>query len=215
MSTDNKETSMTAPAKTETRSLSRRSKMSAAISEKEAQEIERRIKVYQYRVRGYSLRRIAQEMKMSVGTVRRDLDKITKEMAHQFEDFNPEAFVADEMVGYEDLMQEGWNQYHQSKNVHQAVKALDFIRGVKTDRFNMLKNAGVIKTEPVNVQHNVAVGVIQNWDEGFKKAAVEALIQANMGGRQLAAPVPDDMEKDNVIDVGEEEEVLGDEESED
>lgn len=191
-----KSTSLVSPAKAEDRSLSKAKLERAKLTEKEAQLLERRVRVYQLRVRGYSIKRISTELGISYGTVRNDLNQITNEMAHEFDHFDANEFVSGELQGYSDLIQEGWNQYHESQNVHQAVKALEFIRGVKMDRFNMLKLAGAVKTDPVQVQHNVSVGVVNNWNDELKQAASEAIIQGMLGQKQLAAPIPD-----NVIDI--------------
>jgi biotin-(acetyl-CoA carboxylase) ligase len=202
MAASNKKTGTPAPAPATKRSLTKANQQKLKRDYRDAEELERRVKAYQYRLRGWTLRRIGAELNVSYSTIKRDLDIMQKSMAHEFEDFDPNELVAEEMQGFSDLIQQAWTEYERGTNVHQRVKCLDFIRTVKVDRFNMLKNAGVIKPTPTEVNHNVAVGVgVVNWNDEVKKAASEAILQGLMEQKQLSEPSPDDYDLTNVIDL--------------
>lgn len=194
--------SATAPAPVASRALTKANQKKLQRTQAEAEELERRTKAYQYRLRGWTLRRIGSELNVSYSTVKRDLDIMQKSMAQSFEDFDPNELVASELQGYDDLLTRAWEEYEQGVNVNQRIKALDFVRTVKADRFTMLKHAGIIRAAPKEVNHKVAVGVAAvNWNEEVKQAASEAILQGLLSKQPLLEPVPDDYELADVLDL--------------
>ena len=157
---------------------------------------ERQAKTFKLRLRGYTYAQIAAELKVCEMTVMTDLKEVRKNATTRVTDFDQDIYVANELAEYDDLVNHGWIEYHQGVNVHQRVKALDFIRMTKRDRFDVVKNSGLIRTEPIQVNHNISGAVLHGWTDDVKAAAVKALLEGGLTSN-LAEPVPDE----SIIDV--------------
>lgn len=164
---------------------------------------DRRKKAWAFRKRGWTYERIADELNVSWMTVKRDLDMMQQEIQESTIDFDVQGFVTEDVAEYDDLIASGWEQYEKGANVHQRVKALDFIRMTKGDRFKVLKEAGIIQGKPVEVEHKVTAAVIHGWSDEVRKAASRAILESMMGSTPLD-PIPEEpllKEPENVIDV--------------
>lgn len=163
------------------------------------QEIEeRRVKAMHYRLRGMSLRDIAKKLDVSAATIKRDLDAAKDMSLARIRDFDKDTFVADTMNTYDDIIAEAWQEYLSApKGTTHRLKSLDSVRNAVNDKRKALHESGVVRNEDHVTGVTVNLGVVGQWSDAVKEAAIKALI-SNATKTELLDPVPD---QHNIIDA--------------
>jgi len=154
--------------------------------------LDRRNKVLQYRLRGLSFTSIAQVLKVSISTVKKDFQEAKKDTASHIKDFDKPGFIADAVNSLDDVLARAWEEYNNIplNNPQQRIKSLELIKNIKNDQFNMLQNAGLIERAPEKHQMFISSQILHGWSDEIKKVAIESFLGAKTVG-ELEAPKPD------------------------
>jgi hypothetical protein len=158
-------------------------------------EIEnRRKQAYKLRMRGISLPNIAKLLKVSVGTVHRDLAAIAEANREALKGFTPDDFLAEDKAFYDELIELGYQEYLNSKtNTPQRFRALDFLRITRNDRRQAHIDCGLLN-ENIKIDHKVTYDL--PWDEATQKIIAEELVKRSLD-TALLEPIPDE----NIIEA--------------
>jgi predicted DNA-binding protein (UPF0251 family) len=159
---------------------------------------ERRIKALRYRLRGLSLRDIAEKLEVSAPTIKRDLDAAREMGLARIQDFDKDDFVSDTMHTYDDIISAAWDEFTRApKGTTHRLKSLDAVRNATNDKRKALQEAGVVRNEDQKTALTVNLGVVGEWSDDVKKAAITALINSATK-TDLLDPVPDE---DGIVDA--------------
>lgn len=149
---------------------------------------DRRDKAFALRKRGKTYRQIGDELDVSIGTVKRDLD-ISKAKARQLvASYDREDHIATNVTQYDDIITEAW-AVHTGADKETKLKALTLIKQTMQAKEKSLQANGVVRKE-AQVQEIVQISLVAQFDDRDIGKAAAALLGQNLT-LHLAPPTPD------------------------
>lgn len=156
----------------------------------------RRRQVQKLRMRGMTVETISKLLKVSVGTVQRDLDAIAEENRKQLEGFTPEDYLAEDSAFYDDLLELGFQEFLAAKaGTPHRLRALDFLKNTRSERRQAYKDCGLIQDQSINVNHEIEYKL--PWDTETQRMIAETLLQRSLTAPSIE-PQPDYIEAEIV-----------------
>lgn len=158
---------------------------------------DRRAKSFALHKRGRTYRQIGEELEVSIGTVKRDIDHSKKKMREDVATYDREDHIATDITIYNDIIAECWN-VHTGADKETKLKALTLIKQTTQAREKSLQNNGVVRKE-MQVQETVQISLVSKYDDGDLGKAAAALLAQGLN-LHLAAPTPD-IDEDDIEDA--------------
>lgn len=169
---------------------------------KRATELEmdvRRRHAFNLRLRGLGLAEIAEQLSTSVGTVKRDLDEVSKELKEHVKNFDKDEAISQSLSVYEDVIQSAWREYDKAADGSEVrLKAMNLVRAAENDKIRIMQEVGIIQREAQKTHHTIDVNVISGWSKELQKLAASQLLETMMTDK-LLPPIPDPDIQDAVI----------------
>ena len=149
---------------------------------------DRRAKAWSLHQRQKTYRQIGDELGVSIGTVKRDLEYARKDSRLRVELYDREDHVSNALAQYDDIIHEAW-AVHTGADKETKLKALTLIRQTMQAKEKSLQNNGTLKKD-VQVSETVQVSLVSKFDD----EGIGQIAQALLGSRlnlHLAAPTLD------------------------
>jgi hypothetical protein len=161
---------------------------------------ERRDRILRLKMSGKSNRVIAQTMKVSVGTVKNDLQVIRQEQGRRFTDEDVAEYLGISLKVFEEVEIHAWREYTEcAPGTAGRIKALDLVRNARKDGISLRQEVGMIQRAPEKREVEVtSTTTITQLAPQVRRALANALIEAHC---TTALPPPEPSE---VIVIGEE-----------
>jgi hypothetical protein len=150
----------------------------------------RRSEVLSLRLRGRTVKDIADRLGVSVVTVNRDLTAAKQEGLTAIGNFSKDQEIADSLTTYDDIIKAGWTEYDAALGTELKVKTLHLIRQAKNDKMKMVQDVGLVQRESQKLDLNIGIGVLEGWSKELQAMAINGLLQSSLK-TPLLAPVPD------------------------
>lgn len=154
--------------------------------------LERRTEIQQLRNRGLSVRKIADQMNVSIATVSRDLETAAKEGIKDVKNYNREKFIADTVTGYDDIWSACWNIYMDTPDKELKLKALAQARQTLNDKRKSAQETGLVRKEHSNTGLNVNMNLISGLTPEQIQAFALNIIENQTMTTELLLPEPDE-----------------------
>jgi len=169
-----------------------RSKWTEALEVTHAFDIEeRRLEVQRLKFKGGTVRGIAAQLGVSPSTIQLDIKAIKAANAAAEGEITSEDRLAEAMVHYRELEAQAWRSYHAAQEGSmQALKALDLLRVIQSDKIKALRDTGFIRDAPAQVEVQVSHRLEQIATPELMAELSIALIEKGLTP-QLAEPVPE------------------------
>lgn len=165
---------------------------------------DRRAAVVKLRLRGHSFEDIAERLEISSYTARRDWETLRLKEGEEVKDFDKGNFAIQTVMSYDDVFQAAWDQFERAaEGSKMKLDALKEVRSTLGDKIKAMKELGIIADTPQEVNHNhISVGVINQWTPEFQQQISENILNG-MLTPQLAAPVPDIEDYEQIVEAEE------------
>jgi DNA-directed RNA polymerase specialized sigma24 family protein len=155
----------------------------------EYEVMQRRKDVLRLRMRGHAYKEIADKLKISVNTVKNDLNTVREDAEKQVKGFRQEHFVGETMTVFDDIMARAWEEFFAcSLGSKQRIAALDLVRVTQNDKFKALADVGMITKASQEVTHRHVHEM--PWDEHLQQQVIQGMLSRALTP-QLEAPEPD------------------------
>lgn len=173
-------------------------------TKEEAKEVEiedRRSMVLQLRLRGHTIKEIANVFHVSVATINRDLSAVREKREFDIKNYNTEGFVVDTVAGYDDIIHRAWEMFAKT-DADTKIKTLHLIRQTLNDRRKALQDTGVVKKESPQaaIGQQINLQIVGDMDEETKTKAVHAFLAGAMTPG-LPEPTPDSDDNEDFIEA--------------
>lgn len=155
----------------------------------EYEVMQRRKDVLRLRMRGHSYKEISDKLKISVNTVKNDLNAVRDDAEKQVKGFRQEHFVGETMTVFDDIMARAWEEYFAcALGSKQRIAALDLVRVTQNDKFKALADVGMITKASQEVTHRHVHEM--PWDEHLQQQMIQLMISRSLTP-QLESPEHD------------------------
>lgn len=162
---------------------------------------DRRAKAWALRQRGKTYRQIGEELEVSIGTVKRDLDISKAQHREAVSTYDREDHIATNLTQYDDLIREAWS-VHTGADKETKLKALTLIKQTMQAKEKSLQANGVVRKE-AQVQETVQISLVSRFDDASVGNMAAALLGSQMN-LSLSPPTPDVIDDAELVEDEEE-----------
>jgi DNA-binding CsgD family transcriptional regulator len=184
-------------AKQRTPVLGAKAKKRAPVPNQKAQTIEeRREQVFRLRIRGIARKDIAEQLNVSLGTVKNDLAIMRQKNAEYVTEYQQNEFVGMSIAMFEEVATNAWEEYDNNKaNGTLRLKALDLVRNITKDQIKLLQEVGLLKAKEKGLDDDDDEA-LKGFLDGIPKNIRKGLIKDT-----IKAALPTDLEEPTLSEV--------------